>query len=101
MQYVVLISLRAECTDRKRAAATDVGSIGYLWAAPTRIQKKLPNCRPCSLGDSQVGGEGGFGRRPESHSGALCCSTNCLITDSGALPHEMLQHDPDQTTGWQ
>lgn len=28
--FVVLIALPIECTDRKRAAATDVGSVGYL-----------------------------------------------------------------------
>src|SRR5262245_8765330 len=76
-----------------------------IWPAPTmRASREAiagePNCRQCStLGDSQGLGEGGFGRRPESHSGALCCSTYCLITDSGAPPHEMMQYDRDQNAG--
>src|SRR5262249_24472148 len=90
---------RVPAPDR-RFAASWFHVLGAVPLACPAAWQVLPNCRQCStLGDSQGGGEGGFGRRPESHSGALCCSTYCLITDSGAPPHEMMQYDRDQNVG--
>jgi hypothetical protein len=47
-----------------------------------------------TLGKSSSGGWGGGESRDAhsaSHSGASCCSIYCLITDSGASPHEITQ----------
>ena len=68
--------------------------------APEFLGEDVGSCgRPCStLGAARVE-EGGFRRQPEHHSGAPCCLTYCLITDSGAPPHETMQYDRDQNTG--
>ena len=42
---------------------------------------------------------GGRGIAFFAHSGRSCCSMYCLMTDSGAPPHEITQYDRLQSTG--